>query len=80
MEKNVADIIQSYSDCEIHEDYSGRGMYGNKTTGIVFEDEQEFFNAISEIMVSGDDEEREDVSDWLFNVKRDSMGLGVIYY
>lgn len=81
MEYTTAEILTQKSGLgEIYEDYSGRGMFGRKTTGIVFENDNDFFEAIAEIMVSGEEEEREEVAEYLTEIKKDSMGLNVIYY
>lgn len=79
MKKEAAEVITQYGG-EIYEDYSGRGMFGSKTDAVTFDSEREFMNAIAEVMVSDDEDERELVAEAIRNIRSDSLGLGVIYY
>lgn len=78
MTQEAAEIICEFGG-EVREGYSGRGMYGKTTTGIVFDSEGDFFEAIGEVMEC-DIEDREEVAKAMRNLKTDSMGTGVIYY
>lgn len=80
MDIETSKIFKKFADCEIVNDYSGRGMFGKTTTGIILEDETEFMSVIAEIMVSGEEEEREIVAEYLTNIKEDSMGFQKIFY
>ena len=79
MTKEVAELLTKYQG-EIYENYSGRGMFGRETTGITYEHKQEFYDSIADVMEEGDQEELEQVGEFLRNVKFDNMGLGVIVY
>jgi hypothetical protein len=80
MKKETAELIVNKSGLgELYENYSGRGMYGRKTTGIVFSS-QEFFEAIAEIIIYGDEEEREELAEYLTEIKSDNLALDQIYY
>ena len=81
MELKLAELLESRNYAiEIREDYSGRGMYGKSTAGIVC-DESDMFEALAEIMESGDKEEREYVAkDIRYGFRTDSMGYSTIYY
>lgn len=81
MELKLAQLLESHNyDIRVEEDYSGRGMYGKTTAGIVCE-ECDIFEAIAGIMEYGDQEEREYVADEIRRgFRTDSMGLSTIYY
>ena len=71
----------------IYEEYSGRGMYGHCTTGATFEDSNELDQALlaaayecGQQAADDADIDAEDVLAELGNLRRDSMGLGVIVY
>jgi hypothetical protein len=79
MDIETAKILVEYSDgeLELYENYSGRGMYGSKTTGVTGSD---IYGTISEIMCSATPEERVLVAEFLTNMSKDNMGLDMIYY
>lgn len=79
MKKEVAEIFENYGNVEVRDNYSGRGMFGRICYGIVC-DEYEFFETLGNIMVDGTEEEREEVAEYISNIKRDNMGLDMIYY
>lgn len=60
-------------DIKIYEGYSGRGMFGAKTTGVVCHE-----GTIQSCLIEGEfskEEKRE-----LKSLSRDNMGLSMIYY
>lgn len=66
---------------EMFPGYSGRGTRGEKTTGVLFENEHEFLSAIAGVMINGSIQEREDVGAWLIqDFHRDNLGKSIIYY
>lgn len=66
--RNAVDEMQSEGiDCELDEGYSGRGMYGKQTTGIVVNGDD--FRAIQIMGNHG-----------IRSARTDNMGKGVIYY
>lgn len=79
MEINVAKIISEFGG-ELRDEYSGRGMYGDKTAAIEFDSESDFYSALAEVMEC-DIEDREEVAKYLRGrVNIDSMGRGIIVY
>jgi len=79
MIKEAAKIITNYNG-EIYEDYSGRGMFNETTTAITFDSMSDFNEAIADVMVAEDQNEREIVADFLRNYREDSLGKGIIVY
>lgn len=65
-------------EAEIYENYSGRGMRGESTAGVVVENPIALLGAAIEYAAEGDDR---DLSGWdLHKLKTDSMGLSSILY
>lgn len=82
MDIECAEILveHSYDELTLHENYSGRGMYGNTTAG-VSGSISDLFTAIASVMRDGSHEEREVVAEGIRGGTRtDSMGLGTIFY
>lgn len=84
MKENVANMLCGFGDLELHEDYSGRGMYG-KTTFAVSGDESEFYDTLAnsiEAIYADDypDVEMWELADLLRHIKTDSLGRGTIFY
>lgn len=83
MTKEVAELLNNYGG-EIYDHYSGRGMYGKETVGIVFDTEFDFYNALAGCI--SDAAEDIDIGDLAFitdalrKLKSDNMGTGIIYY
>ena len=80
MDMKTAETIIMYQesgDLELYEDYSGRGMYGETTCGIVFDNIGELLAAVAEAMLN--EPENIDVHS-LARVRIDSMGRGSIIY
>lgn len=96
MNKEIAEMIVDHSngDLELHEEYSGRGMYG-KTTCAVSGDHRDVMSSIAyvfellinEALDATDDKDHEDIlnrsqelSKFLGNMSTDSLGRQTIYY
>lgn len=79
MDLKAANIILEYGG-EIDVDYSGRGMYGETTAGVIFDSDQDFFAALGAVMINEDESEREIVGTAIKNLRIDNMGKGLIYY
>ncbi|MCA1807132.1 MAG: hypothetical protein LC687_04695 [Actinobacteria bacterium] len=72
--QEVVDILQGYGfDVEIYEDYSGRGMFGEKTTGIVVRE-----HGIGLMIGYACSEAQLDLDS--VPTRSDSLGLDAIYY
>lgn len=81
MEAKFAELLVEYgNDLELREDYSGRGMYGRSTSGVVGS-MNDLLYAIGEILEYGDEDEIEIVREGCRDgVRTDSMGLSMIIY
>lgn len=91
LNKNEIDYLYEIADiCDIRDDYSGRGMFGETTTGIVLESTYALKNIITSLTEiaeafyeDGEYEDAETVDNLinkLSNARRDSMGLDIIVY
>jgi len=70
-------------DVELRKDYSGRGMFGDTTAGIVVESFDEFLTGIGDFLEYLTDDEIElanKVGKALMNIRTDNMGLKIIIY
>ena len=80
MKKEVAELLEYNNyDIEVRDDYSGRGMYGQETYGVVCS-QDDYNQAVAEVMRSGTEQERELLADALLNMRTDSMGMDMIFY
>lgn len=92
MKKEIAELIVENSyDMDIHEDYSGRGMFGNTTTGIVCDSEKDFYNAIGELYMEMikdaiieaeyyDMKPAQELTETIGRIRVDNMGYRYIFY
>lgn len=81
MESQVANLLVDSDHGELYENYSGRGMYGEETTGVTFEDMDEFHNSIAHVLKNGSSEERELLGEFLQQgVRIDNLGHDIIIY
>lgn len=92
MKKEIAEMIADYgSNLQLHEDYSGRGMYGKTTTAITCDDVDDFFSAVGDLMFDmlldamneGEDydtKDAEELRNVLSQFRQDSLGMGYIIY
>jgi hypothetical protein len=84
--KAIVDAVEgSGLEISVYPDYSGRGMYGKTTTGIVTsDDDKPFLVAILQLAyengVRGDEEEMDHLLQAVGNLRRDEMGQGTIIY
>jgi len=82
MDAKLAETLADFVDAEIYEDYSGRGMFGKTTTGLVVDNITELLAAVinnADLLVEQDDEYPEA----LFSIngfRVDSMGTQTIVY
>lgn len=92
MKKEIAELIIDHGyDMRIYEDYSGRGMFGDTTNGIVCDSLRDFLAAVSETFFEmildakdlGEDYDTENAKILLENVGRirmDNLGTSLIIY
>ncbi len=66
--------------CEIREGYSGRGMYGGETTGIVIDNITQLLESLIEAAYVLVDEDEGPIFDVTGDIRTDSMGLSMIVY
>jgi hypothetical protein len=92
MNKEIAEMLIDYgNDLSIHEDYSGRGMYGKTTTAITCDSKDDLMEAIGELFFEmildakdmGEDYDTikaKELKSVLTNLRQDSLGRGYIFY
>ena len=82
MTKEAVELLANYGG-EPYEDYLGKGM-SNPTQAIVFDDQQEFFKALGQVITDCiEDNERENgefITKALKDIRIDSLGKDIIYY
>ena len=80
MNIEVARLIADYNDGEVREDYSGRGMYGRETAGVVLD----FLPESMDELLEGAEEDveflQEDGIPIPNGFSSDNMGMGYIIY
>lgn len=83
-ERIVEAIENNDGEARIYENYSGRGMYGKTTTGVVVENGDLVSSIIlcAELFIITDttDDELLEAIENITQFKSDHMGLGTIYY
>jgi hypothetical protein len=72
-------------DAEVMEGYSGRGMYGKETTGVVLDRAEDAIVAViqqAHLFVEGeeDDDALYDAITDLTSISRDNMGIRTVIY
>lgn len=92
MNKEIAEMLINYgNDLSLHEDYSGRGMYGKTTTAITCDSMNDlmaaigecFYDMVLEAMRDGnvyDETNAVELTSVLSNIRQDSLGRGYIFY
>ena len=80
----VEEAIRSYVDeneqCEIYENYSGRGMFGRSCLGVVIKQGYSFMDFIINLTKYMDNNGVEDTDFSLEGASYDSLGLDTIVY
>lgn len=83
MTEELANALTDYiPDSDVYENYSGRGMFGETTTGIVC-NKSEFYNGIGGFLETAEEFDIElinEVGTMFKNLRTDSMGLSMIFY
>ena len=74
------ELIQKCAECNgdeltVYEDYSGRGMFGDTTTGLVVNDDSDFNDLIDVVTEISPNLGRK-----LEKAKCDALGFKIIYY
>lgn len=83
MTLEAAKILAPYIDeSEIRETYSGRGMFGGSTTGLVVPDLHSFYAGLADWLqeLDTENEEVDYIAELLYNLKTDAMGRDLIIY
>lgn len=89
MDTRVAELIIEGAevdgvDLRLRDDYSGRGMFGEKTHAIVCDRLNEFLVALAttagELGLAGKDEDLEQITLACQDLRQDQMGLGIVLY
>lgn len=79
----ILDEIGMHLEMERYHDYSGRGMYGDTTEGIVVSSMTDFVAAIGKYISRADEGDLHNVNQLgsaLQNLKCDSLGHDIIVY
>lgn len=83
MEKVIADWIAEAAEelgMEVEtRAYSGRGMMGRETVGLVMDGWPEFVKAVTEAAIQHADEGYK-IQAWLDDLRHDNMGLQMVFY
>jgi hemerythrin-like domain-containing protein len=84
MNKNVAEYLKDFNpEIRLHEEYSGRGMFGQSTyavSGDWGEIMDTFAGSIEEIYNDNDDEMLKWILESLSRLRFDNLGLRYIFY
>ena len=91
MKKEIAELLVDGFILKLHENYSGRGMYGENTAGISCDNMRQFMEAIGntfyemieDAMIDGEEyntSDAEDLVDVLSNLQTDNLGRRIIIY
>lgn len=73
------DILEAGTN-EIVNDYSGRGMFGERCVGFTAADIREAFGVFADCLAYCEEDEREDFIKCFRYVQTDSMGFDTIFY
>lgn len=79
----LRDELSTHIEIEVYKDYSGRGMCGDTTSGVVVDSLSEFISAIGDYLSSADADEIDTVraiGSAVKNISTDSMGMSMIIY
>ena len=81
---NFADYFSDLEDLHVYEDYSGRGMHGSLTDGLVVSDFMEIVKLVRHICEDRDNIKDINVEDFLDKLtslnRRDNLGYDTILY
>lgn len=84
MQRETVEILDNYGAGEIYENYSGRGMYGRTTWGLVFSDRPSLMATVAEVVSNLTDAgSHEEVGKFVKDIslaRFDSLGLKQIIY
>jgi len=79
----LADELGMLIEVELRENYSGRGMYGENTSGIVVDSMNEFLRGLGEYLKTADESDLDKIKEIgaaIKRIKTDSMGYSIIIY
>ena len=79
--KEIVNLMENFGEeAELYEDYSGKGMFGKTTAGVVVDN----FNVLLTCIITNADSlvdcHGEPVFEDIQNVKHDNMGVQIIIY
>jgi hypothetical protein len=83
--KDLIDDMGIEDEVRVNEDYSGRGMYGDTTAGVVVNDPISIIQVMAQYALDADgieldDEDHEFLNDIKSGFRTDSMGYDTIVY
>lgn len=73
MTEKASQILADHSEMKIRKNYSGRGMFGKTTCGVIGT-RQEFFSAVASVLREGSDEEQVHIAEAVEDLAEDGMG------
>ena len=79
MELEIAETILKYSEggMVLKENYSGRGMYGVVTAGLIVEKTRDFFDALIRASINEPEIMQDAIGE---NFETDQLGFNIIFY
>jgi hypothetical protein len=82
MTKEAAEILAecSEAECNVRDDYSGRGMYGKVVHAVSFDSTDDLHTALLEAGFKLGEESNYDLLEELKGLGSDGMGLGIVVY
>ena len=80
----LADTLGGRIDIEVMSEYSGRGMYGEQTSGVVVDSMAEFLSALGTYLSNADCQDEaetiREIGEAIRDLNVDSMGMSIILY
>lgn len=81
MERELAELLCNVDgEGELDEDYSGRGMFEEMTSAVLFDTDHKFKVALIEAAFQMGQEGEDDLLQGMRNLRTDSMGRGIVVY
>jgi hypothetical protein len=80
----LADTLGGRIDIEVMSEYSGRGMYGEQTSGVVVDSMAEFLSALGTYLSNTDCQDEaetiREIGEAIRDLNVDNMGMSIILY
>jgi hypothetical protein len=80
----LADTLGGRIDIEVMSEYSGRGMYGEQTSGVVVDSMAEFLSALGTYLSNAECQDEaetiREIGEAIRDLNVDNMGMSIILY